>query len=52
MVSLSYIVIALVIIEIPLLIMRASAEEKLLTRHLNDYEEYKKHSGSFLPFIG
>jgi protein-S-isoprenylcysteine O-methyltransferase Ste14 len=50
--SLSYIVIILVIIEIPLLIMRASAEEKLLAKHLKDYNEYKKQSGSFLPFIG
>jgi len=52
MLSLSYIVIALALIEIPLLVMRASVEEKLLARHLKDYDEYKKHSGSFLPFIG
>jgi len=50
--SLSYIVMLLVIIEIPLLIIRASAEEKLLIKHFKDYDEYRKKSGSFLPFIG
>jgi protein-S-isoprenylcysteine O-methyltransferase Ste14 len=50
--SLSYIVLALVVIEIPLLILRASLEEKLLAKHLADYEEYKKKSGSFIPFAG
>jgi protein-S-isoprenylcysteine O-methyltransferase Ste14 len=47
--SLSYIVLALVVIEIPLLILRASLEEKLLAKHLADY---KKKSGSFIPFAG
>jgi protein-S-isoprenylcysteine O-methyltransferase len=50
---LSYIVIPFVIIEIPLLIMRAMMEEKLLEKYFKDeYKEYKKKSGFFIPFIG
>lgn len=50
---LSYIVLPFAIIEIPLLIMRAIMEEKLLEKYFRDnYKEYKKNSGFFIPFIG
>ncbi len=50
---LSYIVIPFAIIEIPLLVMRAVMEEKLLEKYFkDDYKEYKKKSGFFIPFIG
>lgn len=51
--TLSYIIIPLTIIEIPLLIMRASLEEKLLSKNFKEvYASYKKKSGFMLPFIG
>ena len=50
---LSYIVLPLAIIAIPLLIMRAVMEEKLLAKYFKDeYKEYKKKSGFLIPFIG
>ncbi len=50
---LSYIVLPLAIIEIPLLIMRAMMEERLLAKYFKDeYKEYKKKSGFLIPFIG
>jgi len=50
----SYCVIPLVVlVEIPLFILRASFEERLLQSHFSeDYTDYKKKSGFFLPFIG
>lgn len=50
----SYCVIPLVLlVEIPLFIMRANFEERLLQNHFgDDYKDYKKKSGFFLPFIG
>lgn len=50
----SYIIVPVVVlIEIPLIIMRASFEEKLLLKHFDeDYSEYKKKSGFIIPFIG
>lgn len=50
----SYIIVPVVIlIEIPLILMRISFEEELLTDHFGEkYTEYKKRSGSLLPFIG
>lgn len=50
----SYLVLPVVILlEVPLFIMRASFEEKLLLNHFpDDYNEYKKKSGFFLPYIG
>ncbi|MEW6652054.1 MAG: isoprenylcysteine carboxylmethyltransferase family protein [Bacteroidota bacterium] len=50
----SYLVIPLVLlVEIPLLIMRAIAEEKMLSRHFgNEHLDYKKRSGFIIPFIG
>lgn len=50
---LSYIVLPLALIEIPLLLMRALMEERLLAKHFKDeYTAYKKKSGFILPFIG
>lgn len=43
----------IIIVEIPLFILRASAEDKLLAKHFGDeFKSYKKHSGFMLPFIG
>ena len=50
---LSYVVLPFAVIEIPLLIMRAMMEEKLLAKYFKDeYKAYKKKSGFFIPFIG
>lgn len=51
---LSYIIIPVVVlIELPLLILRASAEEKLLQKYFSDeFINYKKESGFFIPFLG
>lgn len=50
--ALSYILIPLAIIQIPILVMRASFEEKLLTKHLKaDFEAYKNSRGFMIPFI-
>lgn len=51
--TLSYVVGFLVLIEIPIYIMRASAEDKLLSKYFNErFSEYKKKSGFMFPFIG
>ncbi|MFO7445114.1 MAG: isoprenylcysteine carboxylmethyltransferase family protein [Ignavibacteriaceae bacterium] len=51
--TLSYIVLPLVLIEIPLLVMRASMEEHLFEKHFKEnFEEYKKNSGAFFPYVG
>jgi protein-S-isoprenylcysteine O-methyltransferase Ste14 len=50
---LSWIVLPLAIIEIPLVIMRGKLEEKLLAKYFkNEFADYKKKSGFILPFIG
>lgn len=51
---LSYLSLPLVLfLEIPLLIMRAQEEEKLLEKYFkNTYLSYKKKTGGFIPFIG
>ncbi len=50
---LSFIVVPLALIEIPLLILRASLEEKLLEKNFKEaFMKYKKHTGFFIPFIG
>jgi protein-S-isoprenylcysteine O-methyltransferase Ste14 len=51
---LSYVVIPLVILfEIPLFILRAQREDKILAKQFSeDYNKYKKRSGFFIPFIG
>ena len=50
----SYLVTPLVVlVELPLLILRAREEEKILAKHFKDeFVIYKKKSGFFLPFIG
>lgn len=51
--TLSFILIPFAAINIPLLIMRASMEDKLHLKHFKDeFTEYKKKSGFFIPFIG
>ncbi|MBT8378900.1 MAG: isoprenylcysteine carboxylmethyltransferase family protein [Ignavibacteria bacterium] len=53
MATLSYILSGFALIEIPIYIMRASMEDKLLSKHFGDkFAHYKKKSGFFLPFIG
>lgn len=51
---LSYIILPpVILIEIPLLIMRAKMEESLLAKNFGEtFDSYKKKSGFFLPFIG
>lgn len=50
----SYLVLPVALfIELPLFIMRALFEEKLLVKHFGEkFEQYKKSSGFFIPFIG
>ncbi|MBK7379449.1 MAG: isoprenylcysteine carboxylmethyltransferase family protein [Ignavibacteriales bacterium] len=49
----SYIVLPLAIIEIPILIMRATLEDKLHNKYFGEkFTAYKKKSGFFFPFIG
>ena len=49
----SYLVLPVVLLlQIPLFILRALLEEKLLLKRFEDYETYKKHSGFMIPFIG
>jgi len=51
--TLGYVVGFLALIEIPIYIMRASAEDKLLSKHFAErFTEYKKKSGFMFPFIG
>ena len=51
--TLSYLVFALTIIEIPFIIMRAIVEEKMMEKYFgNSFSEYKKKSGFIIPFIG
>lgn len=51
--TLSYIVGGLALIEIPIYIMRAAMEDKLLAKHFADeFTAYKKKSGFMIPFIG
>lgn len=50
--TVSYILIPIAIIQIPILIMRASFEEKILSKHFKEeFEQYKKSRGFMLPFI-
>ena len=53
MATLSYVLFGFVLIEIPIYIMRALVEDKLLAKHFGDqFVQYKKKSGFFFPFIG
>lgn len=49
-----YLILPIVLfVEIPLFILRAKTEEKLLREHFDqEFVEYKKKSGFFIPFIG
>jgi len=51
--TLGYIVGLLAIIEIPIYIMRASVEDKLLHKHFTEkFSDYNKKSGFMIPFLG
>ncbi len=51
--TLSYLVFPLAVIQIPILIMRAGLEEKLLSKNFKEeFIKYKTKSGFMLPFIG
>jgi protein-S-isoprenylcysteine O-methyltransferase Ste14 len=53
MATLSYVLSGFALIEIPIYIMRASVEDKLLAKYFGDgFIQYKKKSGFFFPFIG
>lgn len=53
LVVMSYLVLPLAIIEIPILIMRAALEDKLHNKYFGEkFTAYKKKSGFFFPFIG
>jgi protein-S-isoprenylcysteine O-methyltransferase Ste14 len=49
-----YLIIPIVLlVEIPLFILRAKKEDKLLLEHFaEDFVEYKRKSGFFIPFVG
>ncbi len=49
----SYIVGFFTLIEIPIYIMRASLEDKMLAKYFSEkFSDYKKKSGFMIPFIG
>lgn len=51
--TLSYIVLPLAVIQLPILILRSNFEEKLLSKHFKDeFNNYKKKSGFMIPFMG
>jgi protein-S-isoprenylcysteine O-methyltransferase Ste14 len=51
--TLGYIIGLLALIEIPIYIMRASIEDKLLSKYFAEkFSDYKKKSGFMIPFIG
>jgi protein-S-isoprenylcysteine O-methyltransferase Ste14 len=51
--TLGYIIGLLALIEIPIYIMRASVEDKLLSKYFAEkFSDYKKKSGFMIPFIG
>ncbi|MGE5400560.1 MAG: methyltransferase family protein [Ignavibacteriales bacterium] len=54
MALLSYIVMPLVLfLEIPLIVLRAIEEERLLAKHFREkFDNYRKKTGFLLPFIG
>jgi protein-S-isoprenylcysteine O-methyltransferase Ste14 len=49
-----YLIVPIVLlIEIPLFYLRAKSEEKLLLKHFKeDFQEYRKKTGFFIPFVG
>jgi protein-S-isoprenylcysteine O-methyltransferase Ste14 len=51
--TLSYILLPLAVIQIPILVFRASFEEKLLSKHFKEeFETYRQKRGFIIPFIG
>ena len=51
--TLSYILLPLAVIQIPILIFRALFEEKLLSKHFKEeFETYKQKRGFIIPFTG
>ena len=51
--TLSYILLPLAVIQIPILIFRATFEEKLLSKHFKEeFENYKQKRGFIIPFTG
>ena len=51
--TLGYVVGILALIEIPIYIMRASVEDKLLSKYFAEkFSDYKTKSGFMIPFIG
>ncbi len=51
--TLGFVVGFLALIEIPIYIMRASVEDKLLAKYFTEkFSDYKKKSGFMIPFIG
>ena len=49
--TLSYVLLPLAIIQIPLLILRARFEEKLMEKHFKqEFTDYKKRTSFILPF--
>ncbi len=50
---LSYLAMPFVLIQVPVLVMRAALEEKYLKKHFKDeFDAYKSKTGGFIPFIG
>ena len=49
-----YVIIpAVILIELPLFILRARAEDKLLNKYFNEeFQKYKDKTGFFVPFLG
>jgi len=54
MALMGYLIIpAVILVEVPLFILRAKAEDKLLKEYLSeDFKNYKNKSGFMIPFIG
>lgn len=50
--TLSFLLVPVALIQIPLLVIRANFEEKMLLNHFKeDYQNYKSKTGFFLPFL-
>ncbi|MGE5437945.1 MAG: methyltransferase family protein [Syntrophothermus sp.] len=50
--TLSFLLVPVAFIQIPLLVLRASFEEKVLSSHFkSEFENYKSKTGFFIPFL-
>lgn len=50
--TLSFLLVPVALIQIPLLVLRASFEEKVLSSHFkSEFENYKSKTGFFIPFL-